>query len=337
MIRKFGRGNKGVTRGGYNRGFWLLAICLSLFQEISHGVELPDQWMQDFKKAKVKAAKANKPVFAVFSTSWCGPCQRLVHQIYPQKKVIEALDHFIPVYIDGDIHTDLLTQFGVNAFPTMIILDPSGQETTRFGGGASTAKAFIERLAEVREYTEKIGKLNAGLKENPEDIFLLKKRGDLLTGLGFNQEPTRLMQGIKDYEKARSLDPDNKTGVEADLSYLKLLRPPQTEEEGKDPSTLLESIAGGFRDFAAQYPSSHRVPATLFLHARIELMLDRSESGQKLLKEYLNKYPDHELAAEGRYILEAIREAEHEKSSEQLNGNTGDNEISNAQEDTPDA
>jgi len=294
--------------------------------------------MQDFKKAKVKAAKANKPVFAVFSTSWCGPCQRLVHQIYPQKKVIEALDYFVPVYIDGDIHTDLLTQFEIAAFPTMIILDPSGQETTRFGGGASSAKDFIERLAEVREYTEKIGKLNAGLKKNPKDIFLLKKRGDLLTGLGFNEEPSRLMQGIKDYEKARSLDPDNKTGVEADLSYLKLLRPTQAEEEEeKDPTKLFESIAGGFRDFAAQYPSSHRVPATLFLRARIELMLDRSESGQKLLKDYLKKYPDHELVAEARYILEAIREVEHENSDEHPSGDASDNETSNTQEDTPDA
>jgi thiol-disulfide isomerase/thioredoxin len=141
---------------------------------------LPDQWLQDFEKADEVAAKEKKPIFAVFSTSWCGPCQEMIKSVYPHKDVIAELNNWVPVYVDGDEYRDLAKSHNIIGFPTHILFNTNGVEAARFVGGAADATEFLKRIANAKNFSLKFPPLKAKVAAAPTNTFLLKEMGDLL-------------------------------------------------------------------------------------------------------------------------------------------------------------
>ena len=109
-----------------------------------HG--LPDNWMTDFEKARVKSAETGKPVLAMFSASWCGPCKMMIANVYPTDEAKQALDAFVPVYIDSEQQVDLATKNEVRAYPTFICFDTDGESIGQHVGGGGVDD-FVSMLA----------------------------------------------------------------------------------------------------------------------------------------------------------------------------------------------
>ena len=66
-----------------------------------------------------------------FSASWCGPCKML-------SKTMEGLDLGMPVeHLDIDEYQILARTYGIQAVPTVILLDATGEEYKRFSGAKS--------------------------------------------------------------------------------------------------------------------------------------------------------------------------------------------------------
>ena len=61
-----------------------------------------------------------------FYTSWCGYCKK-------QESELKEMDKVWIGQIDADNNEEIATQYGVNAFPTFIIMK-NGQEKERFSG-----------------------------------------------------------------------------------------------------------------------------------------------------------------------------------------------------------
>lgn len=110
----------------------------------------PSGWLSDFETAKRKAKKENKPLLAVFSASWCGPCQALKKKVYPKASVKDELSQWVVVYIDGDAQPKLLEKHSVNAFPTLLVLSAAGEELERKEGMRPTPEAFLGFLREAK-------------------------------------------------------------------------------------------------------------------------------------------------------------------------------------------
>ena len=53
-------------------------------------------------------------------------------------RVVRLSRRFVCVAVDADRHPDTCRQFGVQAFPTVIILDPTGTERFRATGSAAS-------------------------------------------------------------------------------------------------------------------------------------------------------------------------------------------------------
>ncbi len=111
--------------------------------------ELPQYWLTDFAKARKPSARTGKPIVAMFSASWCGPCKRMIARVYPTDEAKEALREFVPVYIDSEKHRELAAMNGIRSFPTFICFNVDGAPVTQHVGGG-TVKDFVEMLQSFR-------------------------------------------------------------------------------------------------------------------------------------------------------------------------------------------
>ena len=112
-----------------------------------HG--LPDNWLTDFKKAREASIESDKPIVAMFSASWCGPCKKMIATVYPTDEAMNALESFVPVYIDSEKQRELAAKNNINSFPTFICFDIDGVAVERHSGGGSVEK-FTEMLARFK-------------------------------------------------------------------------------------------------------------------------------------------------------------------------------------------
>ena len=133
-------------------------LLLSALVLASSTVFAGDAWQTDYKAALEQAAKENKPVLLDFTGSdWCGWCIKLNKETFSQpefKKFAEK--NLIPVDIDfpnnkpqsaavKKQNEELQQKFGVEGFPTLILLNSQGKEIARNAGYLPGGpKAFIE-------------------------------------------------------------------------------------------------------------------------------------------------------------------------------------------------
>ncbi len=100
-----------------------------------------------FDEALAASKQENKPVFIDFFTTWCGPCRKMSTQVFPQKEVGDYMNAtFIPLNLDAENEApDLAQKYGIQAYPTYIIVDSEGKELARFTGAMEGAE-FIDKL-----------------------------------------------------------------------------------------------------------------------------------------------------------------------------------------------
>lgn len=86
---------------------------------------IENSWSQALKQAAAK----NKYIFVDAYASWCGPCKMLKATTFKNNKVAEFYNsNFVNVAIDmekGD-GPQLAVQWGLRAYPTLIIFDAKG-------------------------------------------------------------------------------------------------------------------------------------------------------------------------------------------------------------------
>jgi thiol:disulfide interchange protein len=100
--------------------------------------------------ALAKAKTENKPVIAVFSAVWCGPCQVMKKEVYPSSEVKKYHDKFIWAYLDTDKSTNDADakKYGVSGIPHVQFLDKNGKAVEKQIGSTS-ADDFAKTLEGV--------------------------------------------------------------------------------------------------------------------------------------------------------------------------------------------
>lgn len=105
------------------------------------------EWMTDLEAAKAKAAAENKAVLVDFTGSdWCGWCIRLRKQVLDTPAFEQyAKDKFVLMEVDVPQNPKfdkelrarnekLCDQYGVDGFPTILVLTPQGDAVGGFNG-----------------------------------------------------------------------------------------------------------------------------------------------------------------------------------------------------------
>jgi len=92
----------------------------------------------DVDDAFAEAKESQKPVLLYWGAKWCPPCNMMKQTLFKDAAFIAETRNFVPVYLDGDAKGAQLwgEKFGVQGYPTVIVLRPDHSEVTRLSGGS---------------------------------------------------------------------------------------------------------------------------------------------------------------------------------------------------------
>ena len=132
-----------------------LLLCLALGLA---SLQASDIWSTDYEASIAQAAASKKAILLEFTGSdWCPPCMKQNKDVFEQSAFEDyAKDKLVLVKLDfprrkeqdpaiKERNQKLSTQYGVEVFPTIILLSPEGKELARqvgYGGGGVTG--FID-------------------------------------------------------------------------------------------------------------------------------------------------------------------------------------------------
>jgi len=132
-----------------------LLLCLALGLA---SLQASDIWSTDYEASIAQAAASKKAILLEFTGSdWCPPCMKQNKDVFEQSAFEDyAKDKLVLVKLDfprrkeqdpalKERNQKLSTQYGVEGFPTIILLSPEGKELSRqvgYGGGGVTG--FID-------------------------------------------------------------------------------------------------------------------------------------------------------------------------------------------------
>lgn len=138
----------------------LLRLTCGLgFVALASALLAAPEWTEDFAAAEQQARAEGKPLLLDFTGSdWCIWCQRLDKEVLSQDAFQKFADDYILVKVDfprkADAQTEaqkaqnraLLQRFGVEGFPTLVLVSPEGQVLARSGYRRGGADAYVKHL-----------------------------------------------------------------------------------------------------------------------------------------------------------------------------------------------
>jgi thioredoxin-related protein len=139
---------------------WVVTMCMACAEQPPASPQTePTPWMTDYPAALQKAKAENKYLLLNFTgTDWCPWCVKLDKEVFSklefkefanEKLVLMLVDFPMRKVQPEDLKTqnaNLQGQFGVQGYPTILILNPEGKlaETTGYQQGG--AAAYVAHL-----------------------------------------------------------------------------------------------------------------------------------------------------------------------------------------------
>lgn len=129
---------------------WIPAFLFLSMPLLADGVV----WEKDFETARKRAQAEHKVILLDLWAEWCGPCQALRRNVFPDPKAQAALRKAVPLEVMVE-HRDrtqdqqgisLANRYGLRAFPSLYVLDAEGNVLRSHAGylSAEDLARFVE-------------------------------------------------------------------------------------------------------------------------------------------------------------------------------------------------
>ncbi len=116
----------------YFTAFILLAL-ISTVSSASSANSGSIKWY-DYEEGILTAHSSNKHVMIDFYADWCPPCKAMEENTYPDPAVVAEAESYVSIKVTNMKNHEIETKYGVEYFPTVVFLDPNGEEITRHIG-----------------------------------------------------------------------------------------------------------------------------------------------------------------------------------------------------------
>ncbi len=133
----------------------VVILCGFTMSLLAQGIEFREG---SWKEILAIAKKENKLVFVDNYTSWCGPCKKMVKEIFPLKEVGDFYNaNFICYKLDcekGD-GVEVAKIYQIMSFPTYLFVDGNGKLFYRSGAYMPAEKFIEEGKIALEEFADK--------------------------------------------------------------------------------------------------------------------------------------------------------------------------------------
>jgi thioredoxin-related protein len=120
-------------------------------------------WLTNFDAAQTRSRTENKLTLINFTGSdWCPPCMRLRKEVFSQPEFASyAKEHLVLLDVDFPrrkqlapelqaANESLARKFGIESFPTIVVLNPEGEVLGQLGYTPGGPKAFTAKIEQMR-------------------------------------------------------------------------------------------------------------------------------------------------------------------------------------------
>ena len=97
------------------------------------------RWRSDADKAILESRRESRPVLLHFSMEGCAPCRLMEMNTLPDPDVVAASRGFVTIHATFEEHSHLAKRYGVEGFPSDVILGTEGQVLDSRLGAATPA------------------------------------------------------------------------------------------------------------------------------------------------------------------------------------------------------
>ena len=137
-----------------------LVVALSCLGLVSARAD--SAWLSDFQKAQAEAKASHKLLLLDFTGSdWCIWCKKLDAEVFAQPAFQSyAKDHLVLMTVDFPRRSplapevkkqneELAQKYGIQGFPTIVVLNGEGKQVGELGYQPGGASAFVKELQKL--------------------------------------------------------------------------------------------------------------------------------------------------------------------------------------------
>ena len=129
----------------------LVVGALGAYAYVNRAAPESIAWGDDLQAAQTEARARGTGVLVEFTMQGCIYCRKMELEVFPQPDVQEAAAAFVPVKIKLEKDRDTVIRYGVDIFPTFLVLDAEGTPLMHAAGGMNKdqLKRFLQKSSEV--------------------------------------------------------------------------------------------------------------------------------------------------------------------------------------------
>lgn len=187
--------------------FYILFLLVGLFCPGCFGQNFSIAFQQgSWEEVLKKAESEQKQVFLDCYTAWCGPCKILAKTVFTQDSVAEFFNrNFICVKMDMEKEgKELARKFRIQAFPTLLFIDPETLEINHRLVGAGDANWLIEGGKKALEGCNSLGVLAKRFEKGERKPEFVRDYLNALADAGLREQRDSVMEcwfrGLTDSE-----------------------------------------------------------------------------------------------------------------------------------------
>jgi thioredoxin-related protein len=235
------------------------------------------KWASSLEDAFKTASEKDQPIIAEFWSDECKWCERLEDSTFTHQSVINLGTNMVFVRAEAKKDTILKERYKIAGFPTVMLLNSSGEEIDRIYGFLPPEE-FVTTIQDYLQGKNTLEDLERRFEADPKDVELAFQLAEKYEGRRMYEEAGSY------YSKVVDLDPEDEKGNSDDalfsLAWLEVRK-----------KEYLKGV-DAFKHFLQKFPKSEMVTDAEVSIPGCYAKAGDTTKALKLYERFLTEHPD---------------------------------------------